>query len=347
MPIVADRLCVPASADGKEPFLQGVSLTLQGGELTVVVGAAGSGKSTLLDALTGVRPPLSGNVAYDGRPLWRKGRVDPAVNRRIGALFQQPGQNLFAATVERELRYSLRPYRLPKAEQDARMAAALAAVGLPPAVLARSPFTLSGGQQRRIGLAATVVADPDWLFLDEPSAGLDPTGTAALAEWLRRRRAMVPHTGIVIATHDLDTFLPLADRVLVLRGGEIAADAVPPQLAERPELLLQAGVGLPAYIETAVLLRRCGLNVAADPSADAMADAISVALHAGTELHGWTAARARPASPGGNLAEPQPACPSGQPPESEGGSPGSIPLTARPASLGGCSAEPQPGCSRS
>lgn len=275
MPIVAESICVSASKEAVEPFLRNVSLTLREGEMAVVVGAAGAGKSTLLDALAGLRPLEAGAVLYDGRPLWRKGRVDPDINLRIGAVFQHPGQGLFAATVLRELRYSLRPLRLPRSEEGARVAASLAAAGLPADVLERSPFTLSGGQQRRVGLAAAVVAEPDWLFLDEPTSALDPAGAAEFAEWLRRRRAAAPHTGVVVATHDLDTFLPLADRVLVLQNGKVTADAAPSKLADRPELLLEAGVGLPAYIETAVLLRRHGIDLAADPAADRMADALS------------------------------------------------------------------------
>ncbi|MFC0211472.1 ATP-binding cassette domain-containing protein [Paenibacillus chartarius] len=279
MPIIAKGLEVVLSGKtGPRPLFRDLSLTLEDRQITLLVGVTGSGKSTLLDALSGLRPLDKGTVEIDGLPLWTKGkRVNRDANRKLGAVFQQPEQGLFAPTVRKELQYTLRPLSLPSDAAEQRIAEALRTVELPPGILERSPFLLSTGQQRRVVLASADAAKPSWLFLDEPTAALDPAGAAAVTRWLTRLRAEIG-CGMVVATHDLDTFLPLADRVLVLEGGALAADASPAELAARPELLLQAGVGLPAYIETAVLLRHAGIAAAATPSAAELAEAIGCAI---------------------------------------------------------------------
>jgi energy-coupling factor transport system ATP-binding protein len=280
MPIIAERIDAIAGLDARAPFLRGVSVTLNDGEMTLIVGRTGSGKTTLLNALCGLKELQAGSVRYDGHPLWRKRKVNPAVNRRLGAVFQQPEQQLFAATVRKEFRYSLRHLALSPETAEARMLAAMEIVGLAADMPDRSPFELSTGQQRRVALATTFAAGPEWLFLDEPTSGLDPEGVRLLAEWLCRWRSS-SGCGMVVVTHDLDTFLPLADRVLVMVDGCISADVTRHELLNRPELLLEAGVGLPAYWETAVLLQRAGLDVPAGASADDMALAIAAALRRG------------------------------------------------------------------
>lgn len=277
MPIIAERIQAAAGASVREPFLRDLSVMLRDGEMTLIVGRTGSGKTTLLDALSGLRELQAGGVRYDGAPLWRKRKVDPEVNRRIGAVFQQPEQQLFAATVRKEFRYSLRHLALSREKEELRIQAALEPVGLTPDVLDHSPFALSTGQQRRVALATVIAAQPDWLFLDEPTSALDPEGVSALAGWLCRWRES-SGCSMVVVTHDLDTFLPVADRVLVMSGGCIAADCTTKELLNRPEILLQAGVGLPAFMETAVLLQKAGLKVPASPSADDTAGAIARAL---------------------------------------------------------------------
>lgn len=319
MPIVVENAVAAPAGGGSEPRpTRRYSFTVEDASVTMVIGAAGAGKSTLLDLLAGLRELREGRILYDGSPLWiRRRRLNPAVSRRIGLVFQQPEKQLFAATVAAEFRYSLRFLALPEPEAASRIRGAMRAMKLPEALLARNPLQLSAGQKRRVALAATAATAPDWLLLDEPTAGLDPDGVRTLADWLQAYRKR-SSCGIVVATHDLDTFLPMADRVLVLDGGGIAADVPPQELDARPKLLLRAGVGLPAAMELALRLRARGLDVPATGDAEEMADAIERCLRqaappqeaAPEAAAGAGTASAAPAEPqhaGGSGAGPDPA----------------------------------------
>jgi energy-coupling factor transporter ATP-binding protein EcfA2/energy-coupling factor transporter transmembrane protein EcfT len=284
MPLTAERLSA-AVAGGSKPLIQDVHLALDDGTVTLLVGQTGAGKSTLLDLLCGLRRPDTGHVYYDGAPLWLGRRLNPTVQRRLGVVFQSPEQQLFANSVLGEFRYSLRPLRLPHAEVLARARVALQHVGLDEEVLGQSPLTLSGGQKRRVAVATTIAYDPDWLFLDEPTAGLDPAATRTLMDWLITWREGRRHGGMVIATHDLDTLLPLADQVVVLAEGRIVAQMTVSELWQYPEALTAAGVGQPDTIQLATRLRRLGIAAPASPAVDDVAKAIGEWLDAQEASH--------------------------------------------------------------
>ena len=258
MSIVAQGLTV--TADTGAALLRDVGFTAEAGAITLLVGRTGSGKSTLLRTLAGLVPPASGNVDFDGRPLWNGKRSDRSLLLETSLAFQFPEHQLFASTVQGEFDYSLRPYKLPKDERARRTAEALEAQRLPASILAHSPLLLSGGQKRRAALATILAARTPWLLLDEPSAGLDAASLTRLAEELTRWKR---RCGIVLATHDLDAFLHIADRVVVLQGGQVVAETTPAALADDPRPLLDAGVGLPESMLAAAALRRAGIPVPA------------------------------------------------------------------------------------
>jgi energy-coupling factor transport system ATP-binding protein len=222
--------------------LDSISCSIQPGKVTLLIGPNGSGKSTLLDLLGGLIRPDEGTI--------HKG-VDSTA---VGMVFQFPEQQLFARSVQGEFDYSLRPLRWSKQQATQHTAKALQEVGLPVGALARHPFALSGGQQRRVALATTLAAAPAWLLLDEASAGLDAEGTRRFAEQLRRW-ARQEGRGIVLATHDLETFLPLADEVILLVQGRLAAAMSREQLVAAPAVLRQAGLVLPDSMRAAQWLR--------------------------------------------------------------------------------------------
>lgn len=257
-----------------ERILHDVSCEIGGG-ITLVIGQIGAGKSTLLDVMTGLQKPSSGSVSYSGRPLWKGKRVDRDVQNSIGVVFQSPEQQLFARTVEAEFAYSLKPLQLDKKEVARRTRDALVTMGLPEEMLQQSPLTLSGGQKRRVALGTTLAVEPRWLFLDEPTAGLDPQSTARLVDWCKTWVARRDEGTLVIATHDLDAFFPIADRVLVIANGQLVADAMPQELCEQPNLLQVAGIGLPESLKTVLALRGNGFEIPSGPlSPDLLADFI-------------------------------------------------------------------------
>ncbi|WP_284641353.1 ATP-binding cassette domain-containing protein [Paenibacillus silviterrae] len=258
MPIVMRDVTVRAEGREGRTILHPVSGEIAEHSLTLLIGRTGSGKSTLLKALAGLTPIASGTVDYNGTSLWRKGKPVREALLLSGMAFQFPEQQLFAQTVQGEFDYSLRPYRLGKPEREERIDKAMSSMKLPRELLGASPLTLSGGQKRRVALASLSATQRPWLFLDEPSACLDAASSARLKEQLLEWKRS---SGVVMATHDWEAFLEVADRVLILSEGRLVADMTPEELRWDPELLEQAGVGLPGAAELARELRSAGLDV--------------------------------------------------------------------------------------
>ncbi|MEK4368876.1 ATP-binding cassette domain-containing protein [Paenibacillus sp. FSL R5-0473] len=266
MEIELTDIRIEASESGKRALLEDVSVQLNSGEITLLLGCTGSGKTTLLQTLAGLRPPDAGSITLDDTPFWKEGKVPQSILLQTGLLFQFPEQQLFARSIQREFSYSLRPYRLSEKQQQEQITKALNQWDPPVSSelgrrfhLDRSPFALSGGEKRRLGLALGSVTNPHWLLLDEPSAGLEAQSVGLLLDVLEQHR--LAGGGGVVATHDLDTFLPCADRVLLLQEGRLIADLTPRELHKRPELLEQTGIGLPPSMRLAQQFRAAGLEL--------------------------------------------------------------------------------------
>ena len=235
MTITLQNLSVAGTGAHRRLILRNLSVTFADGQIVLVIGEPGSGKSTLLQAISGLLPLASGNILYDGAPLWTGSQVNGTVLFDIGVVFQHPEAQLFAETVEKELLYSLRPYKVSNADAERRMEQSLMDVQLSREVLPKFPLVLSGGQKRRVALASTWVTEPAWLLLDEPTAGLDPQATRHLVDYLVQQRDERKERGcIVVATHDLDALLPIADQVLILKQGTVAAVCTPQELYQQP-----------------------------------------------------------------------------------------------------------------
>ncbi|WP_340016946.1 ATP-binding cassette domain-containing protein [Paenibacillus sp. FSL K6-1318] len=266
MEIELTNIRIEASDSSKRALLEDVTIQLNSGEITLLLGCTGSGKTTLLQTLAGLKPPDAGSITLDGTPFWKEGKVPHSILLQMGLVFQFPEQQLFARSIQREFNYSLRPYQLSENEQQEQITKALNQWDPPVSPelerrfhLDRSPFALSGGEKRRLGLALGSVTNPHWLLLDEPSAGLEAQSVELLLDAMEQHR--LAGGGVVVATHDLDTFLPCADRVLLLQGGRLIADLTPRQLHERPELLEQTGIGLPPSMRLAQQFRAAGLEL--------------------------------------------------------------------------------------
>lgn len=238
------------------PILQSINCTLQDNSLTLIVGRSGSGKSTFIQAIAGLVKPTSGSVTYDNAPLWKERKVNRDVLLQHAIAFQSPEQQLFAETVHKEFEYSLRPYRVSSDEVIGRSNVALEELHLPQSILQHSPFDLSGGQKRSVALATLRATDPSWMFMDEPSAGLDAKAAAHLREQLKVWKIS---KGILMATHDWEMFLPIADHVLLIRDGCLIADITPTELIANPGLLQEAGIGLPHSIKISCELHNHGI----------------------------------------------------------------------------------------
>ncbi len=206
---------------GKHVVHAAIDLDVRRAEIFALVGGSGSGKSTLLREMILLQQPDSGSIRVLGVDLQSAGDNEAlALRQRWGVMFQQGG--LFGAlTVSENVGLALREHtELEDGLIDEIAAAKLALTGLAPAVGAQYPSELSGGMMKRASLARALALDPELLFLDEPTAGLDPDSAGGVDELVRKLRDLFGLT-IVMITHDLDLLWQVADRVAVLAEGKV------------------------------------------------------------------------------------------------------------------------------
>ena len=202
-------------------LLRDVSLRLEAGTTTALLGRSGSGKTTLLRMVNGVVIPTSGEVLVGGKSVGQSEMV--GLRRSIGYVIQESG--LFPhMTIERNAGMALELAGRPKAEISKRAAEVLGLAGLDFAEFrGRYPWQLSGGQRQRVGLARALATDPAVLLMDEPFGALDPMTRAEMQTMVRDLLGRVKKT-VLLVTHDLDEALYLAGRVVFLEHGEVVAD---------------------------------------------------------------------------------------------------------------------------
>lgn len=200
-----------------------LSLRVERGEVMALIGGSGSGKTTLLRLLLGLDVPRSGHVKIFGHPLGRCAANDlEGVRHRWGVLFQS-GALFSALNVFDNIALPLRELKSVPPDIVKRLVMLkLAHVGLKPADALKRPAELSGGMVKRVSLARALILDPQLLFLDEPTAGLDPDSAKQFVKLLRRLRQELDLT-VVMVTHDVDTLFAVADRVAVLADQHIIA----------------------------------------------------------------------------------------------------------------------------
>ncbi|MGQ9586434.1 MAG: ABC transporter ATP-binding protein [Anaerolineae bacterium] len=237
------------------PVLRGVNLTVSAGEAVAVMGATGSGKSTLCMALVGLIPHTTGGIVQGD--VWVAGKntkqVRPAnLATCAGLLFQDAGSQLFNTIVEAEVAFGPESLGLPPEEIEQRVAWALRAVHMED-FRDRSPFELSGGQQKRVAIAAVLAMRPPVLVLDEPTAGLDPVGKAEVLQVLHELRQMHQAT-VILTEQDPEVVARLADRVALLEEGRITLQGAPREVLAQIEHLRAAGLRPPQMAELAALL---------------------------------------------------------------------------------------------
>jgi len=250
---------LPGSQAAKEA-LGGVSLTLAPGEFIALIGPTGSGKSTLVQILAGLLRPSSGRVLFEGSDIWQDHRRLPERRRQVGLVFQEPERQLFEMTVADDVAFWPRNAGVAPDRIGGMVEAALTAVGLDHKVYAgRSPFTLSGGEMRRVAIAGVLVMKPGVLLFDEPTSGLDHRGRVEITK--RIKALNEEGTAVVWVTHDMDEVAELAGRVILLDKGGIAADDTPRRLFQRRPLLADIGLQSPQVTEMATMLARRGLPV--------------------------------------------------------------------------------------
>lgn len=236
-----------------------ITFSLEEGEFLGIAGHTGSGKSTLIQHMNGLLQPTRGRVLVNGQDLANK-RTLQTYRGKIGLVFQYPEHQLFAATVEEDVAFGPRNLGLSEEETALRVNEALKSVGLNSSdVGKRSPFELSGGQQRRVALAGILAMKPEVLALDEPAAGLDPKTHRETLDLIADLHAK--GLSIVMVSHCMEDLAYLSDRVLVLDKGRIFAWSSPAQVFAKAEELRTVGLDVPQAQALALELQAQGINL--------------------------------------------------------------------------------------
>ena len=250
-------------SDPNSPWaLRDVSLTVRRGEFLGLAGHTGSGKSTLVQHLNGLIRPQEGSVCALGLDLSSK-KGAAAVKAKVGVVFQYPERQLFAETVAQDVAFGPRNLGLPQDEVVRRVATSLARVGLDLAAIGdKSPFELSGGQQRRVAFAGVLAMEPEVLVLDEPMAGLDPAARRDFLELIDRlhREGLT----VVMVSHSMDDLANCCDRIVVMNEGAVFADGTPAQVFAHANELKSIGLGVPAGQRMALSLVQAGVPLRCD-----------------------------------------------------------------------------------
>jgi phospholipid/cholesterol/gamma-HCH transport system ATP-binding protein len=219
------------NAFGTQTVHENLDLDVHRGEILGVVGGSGTGKSVLMRSIIGLQSPVEGEVTVFGEPMVGRSEEEAKdVRRRWGILFQ--GAALFSTlTVAENVQVPIREY-FPNIKQqlmDEIASYKIVMSGLPAEAGPKYPSELSGGMKKRAGIARALALDPELLFLDEPTAGLDPIGAAAFDQLIKELQAALGLT-VFLITHDLDTLYAICDRVAVLADRKVVAIGTIPEL---------------------------------------------------------------------------------------------------------------------
>ena len=237
--------------------VKNLSLNIDRGSFTVILGHNGSGKSTLAKMLNGLYKPTFGDIFVDGINT-RDEETEIEVKRRVGMVFQNPDNQLIASIVEEDVAFGPENLGLEPPVIRERVKNALKAVGMEEYANS-TPHRLSGGQKQRIAIAGIIAMEPECLVLDEPTAMLDPKGRREIISTLHKLNEEKGIT-VILITHYMEE-AENADRVLVMNDGEIIKDATPKEVFMDVELLKSVGLDVPQTTELLYNLQKIGFSV--------------------------------------------------------------------------------------
>ena len=222
--------------------LKGVSLKVERGEMIALLGKNGAGKSTLFLHLNGIYQPDEGKVFIDGEELKYDKKSLLKFRQKVGIVFQNPDDQIFAPTVEEDVAFGPLNLGLSMEEVQDRVTEVLERVGMS-GYEKTAPHHLSGGQKKRVAIAGILAMKPEIMVLDEPTAGLDPQGVEDLSKLLDELNE--EGITIIISTHEVDLVPNYADRVFVLVDGLLIGEGTPKEIFAQPEILEKANLKVP------------------------------------------------------------------------------------------------------
>lgn len=244
------------SVAGKSKFtaINNISFSLEKGEILGIIGHTGSGKSTLVSHLNGLLKPDSGRIMLNGEDIWENPKEISKIRFKVGLVFQYPEYQLFEETVYEDIAFGPRNMGLLKDEINKRIRHSAELLGFGPELFDKSPFDLSGGQKRRVAIAGVVAMEPELLVFDEPTAGLDPQGRAAIFKAIRNYRKN-NKASVIVVSHSMEDMALLCDKILVLNEGEVYAFGPTKEIFSKADELRKIGLNVPMITAVFAQLR--------------------------------------------------------------------------------------------
>ncbi|MEL7649735.1 MAG: energy-coupling factor transporter ATPase [Sedimentibacter sp.] len=244
--------------------LDEVNLDINEGDFLGIIGHTGSGKSTLIQLLNGLESPSSGKIHVNDMVVGEDKKMLSKVRQTVGLVFQYPEYQLFEETVAKDVAFGPMNLKLPQDDIDKRVKEALELVGFDyNEIKDESPFDLSGGQKRRVAIAGVLAMKPQYLVLDEPTAGLDPAGRNEIFDQIKRLHKKTKMT-VILVSHSMEDIANMVDRVVVLYKGKIHMKGTPKEIYSQAEELKKIGLGVPQVAEIVTELRKRGFNIRPD-----------------------------------------------------------------------------------
>jgi len=238
--------------------LQNINIEIKEGERVAVIGSNGAGKSTLFAHFNGINKPTSGHIKIHGKPMTYRKEELLQIRQKVGIVFQNPDDQLFAPTVIEDVAFGPMNLGLSEDEVDGRVEEALKLVGMT-GLEKKAPHHLSGGQKKRVAIAGILAMRPEIMVLDEPTTGLDPTGVDQIMKilYMLNKEAM----SIIIASHDVEMVTQFADKIFVLHDGEIISQGTTAEIFNDCETLYKAHLRPPKSAELLYMLKNEGFPV--------------------------------------------------------------------------------------
>lgn len=240
--------------------LEDCSFSVETGELMCIIGHTGSGKSTLVQLLNGLLTPTSGEVLLNGENIFADKKRLRQARFEVGLVFQYPEHQLFEETVRKDIAFGPKNKGLKGVELEQAVLQAAEFAGLDERLLDKSPFELSGGEKRRAAIAGVMAMQPRVLVLDEPTAGLDPSGREQLLGRIKQYRDRTG-SSVLLVSHSMEDVADCADRVLVLDHGKTVCCDVPSKVFADAQRLESIGLRVPQITRIFLELKRMGLKV--------------------------------------------------------------------------------------
>ncbi len=254
--------------------LDGVTFTIEEGETVGIIGATGSGKSTLVQHFNALVKIEKGSIVVGEIDLTKRKFDKLALRKNVGMLFQYPEMQLFEETCYKDVAFGPLNFGYSREETDALVKEAIEAVGLDyESFKDREPFSLSGGEKRRIAIAGVIASRPEILVLDEPTSGLDPVGKREMLELIKSLKKSFVKT-VVIISHNMDEIAEYTDRIIVMSEGKVAADTTPRQLFSGTQTE-ELSLGLPHSAAIYAMLKERGIDLGEVPlTAEELVDSL-------------------------------------------------------------------------